>query len=99
MCRGPVTSVEWSPFEGAVLATGSADGTVGIWDLSVERDPEEEATLGQHGASVPADLPPQLLFIHAGQTDIKEVHWHPQIPGMVVSTAREGFNAFKVANV
>ena len=92
--------MEWSPFEGAVLATGSADGTVGIWDLSVERDPEEEAALGQQGnAAAPADLPPQLLFIHAGQTDIKEVHWHPQIPGMIVSTAREGFNAFKPSNV
>lgn len=83
-----------------MLATGSADGTVGIWDLSVERDPEEEQALGSNSnAAAPKDLPPQLLFIHAGQTDIKEVHWHPQIPGMLVSTAREGFSAFKPANI
>ena len=49
------------------LRTGSEDGTVGIWDLSVERDPEEEAQMGQMQQSTPKDLPPQLMFIHAGE--------------------------------
>jgi ribosome assembly protein RRB1 len=39
-CRGPVTSVEWSPHEAAMLATTSADNSLGIWDLALERDPE-----------------------------------------------------------
>ena len=49
-----------------MVCTGSEDGTVGIWDLSVERDPEEEAQMGQMQQSTPKDLPPQLMFIHAG---------------------------------
>ena len=83
-----------------MLLTTSSDGQLAVWDLSLERDPEEEAVLGAaSNASVPENLPPQLLFVHAGQTDLKEAHWHPQIPGMIVSTAADGFNVFRPSNV
>ena len=39
-----------------------------IWDLSLERDAEEEALyqaqVKQKQAEAPQDLPPQLLFVH-----------------------------------
>ncbi len=71
-----------------------------MWDLALERDPEEEAALAPEGnAMVPDDLPPQLLFQHAGQTDPKELHWHSQIPGLLVSTAASGFDVFRPSNL
>jgi ribosome assembly protein RRB1 len=83
-----------------MLASTAGDGQVVVWDLALERDPEEEARLApSSNAIAPEDLPPQLLFVHLGQTDVKEVHWHPQIPGMLASTAADGFNIFKPANV
>ena len=170
--RGPVTSVEWCPFESSVLTTTSGDGQLVVWDLALERDPEEEAALvASMNAASPDELPAQLLFVHLGQvclpppvwfphsyvcmctyplptwlhqdevtpertrfsgsgimhavmhceahtgrdqssiartvtavscalqSDIKEAHWHPQIPGMIISTALSGFNIFKPANV
>ena len=38
-----------------------------IWDLSLERDEEEEAEFKaktQEEVHAPTDLPPQLLFVH-----------------------------------
>ena len=41
---------------------------------------EEEAALApESNALAPDNLPPQLLFVHSGQTDMKEMHWHPQV--------------------
>lgn len=42
-----------------------------------------------------AGIRPQMLFIHAGQEDVKEAHFHPQLPGVVITTAADGFNVFK----
>nr|AAN40972.1 WD40 [Syntrichia ruralis] len=99
----PITSIEWSPHEQSTLSVTSADHQLTIWDLSLERDPEEEAVyqaqLKQNQAEAPEDLPPQLLFVTTGQKDLKECHWHPQIQGMLMSTAGDGFNILRPSNL
>lgn len=110
--QGAITSIEWHPRDPSVLAASAADDQVSIWDLSLERDEEAEREMGATGDDV-RDYPPQMLFLHQvckccgrfcnpvmqGQRDIKEVHWHPQIPGALVSTALDGFTVFKPENV
>jgi ribosome assembly protein RRB1 len=92
-----ITSIEWHPFESSVLACSGRDDQLTIWDLALEKDDEEESVMGyRNGEQV--EVPPQLLFIHQGQEDIKEHHWHPQVPGMLISTALDGFNVFKTIN-
>lgn len=78
-----------------MFAASGSDDQVTLWDLSVEPDEEERNAEAQGPDGTPLDVPPQLLFVHQGQKDVKELHWHPQIPGMVLTTAADGFNVFK----
>ena len=93
--HAPITSIEWAPHDESMLAASSADNQISIWDLSVEADEDEVANRAANGDL--ADYPPQLLFLHMGQTNIKEIHFHPQIPGTLISTAEDSFNIFKPA--
>ncbi|KAH6777929.1 Transducin family protein / WD-40 repeat family protein [Perilla frutescens var. frutescens] len=100
--KHPITSIEWSPHEASTLAVSSSDNQLTIWDLSLERDEEEEAEFKaktKEQVDAPTDLPPQLLFIHQGQKDFKELHWHSQIPGMLISTTADGFNILMPSNI
>jgi ribosome assembly protein RRB1 len=78
--RTPITSVEWHPTDESMLAVTDSVGTY-IYDLSVEED--------DTGAdpNINNDIPPQLLFVHCGSEQFKEVHWHPQITSCLMTTA------------
>lgn len=91
--KAPITSLEWHPTDDSVLAVSGEDHQVSLWDLSVERDFEAGSQDNE------PDVPAQLLFVHQGQKGIKELHWHPQIPGVLGTTAFTGFNIFKTISV
>jgi len=38
-------------------------------------------------------------FYEQGQKDLKELHWHLQIPSMIISTAIDGFNVLMPSNI
>lgn len=80
-----ITSVEWHPTDDSIVLVGAGDNTLTLWDLSVELDDEESKDTG--GVQ---DVPPQLLFVHYME-QVKEAHWHPQIPGAIMATGGSGF--------
>ncbi|KAJ6024155.1 Ribosome assembly protein rrb1 [Penicillium herquei] len=90
--KEPVTSIEWHPTDDSVVAVGSADNTVTLWDLAVELDDEESRQAGM------ADIPPQLLFVHYMES-VKELHWQAQMPGTLMATGSSGYSVFKTISV
>lgn len=55
----------FQPNEESNIAVASEDNSVSIWDMSVENEEEE------------TEIPNELMFIHQGQEEIKEVRFHP----------------------
>ncbi|KAL9081605.1 MAG: hypothetical protein Q9159_007221 [Coniocarpon cinnabarinum] len=88
-----ITSVEWHPTDDSVVCVASGDNTVTQWDVAVEHDDEES----KYSADA-KDVPPQLLFSHY-QENVKECHWHPQQPGVVMATGGAGFGVFRTISV
>ena len=81
-------------------AVAGSDNPVTLWDLSVEADGAPLTTKsGPKTLPGQPEIPSQLLFIHQGQENIKETHWHSQITGLVISAAETGLNIFKSISV
>merc|ERR1712226_14718 len=72
----PITSIEWHPTEDGVFAASGEDHQVTLWDFGLETHADGvDEQLGEY------KIPQQLLFIHAGHKDYKEVHWDSEKPG------------------
>lgn len=91
--RDQITSIEWQLHDEWTIAVASADGRVSIWDLSVEKD-DEEAFSNDNALD---HVPEQLIFLHQGVDNVKEVHWHPVFGNVLGCTSEEGFNIFHPA--
>ena len=96
----PITSVEWHPNDYSVLATSGDDHQIALWDLAIEKDSEiDDDGRSNETNSELKDVPPQLLFIHQGMQDVKELHWHRQIPGLLIATSQTGLDVFRTISV
>ncbi|KRZ61588.1 Glutamate-rich WD repeat-containing protein 1 [Trichinella nativa] len=93
--KGPITSVSWCPHERSVFCASAEDDVVSIWDLVGNR--EENADICD--MKILSRIPQQLIFLHMGQIDIKEVNWHPDHEGVLISTASDAFNIFKTISL
>eukprot|EP01062_Namystynia_karyoxenos_P043836 TRINITY_DN320_c8_g1_i1.p1 TRINITY_DN320_c8_g1~~TRINITY_DN320_c8_g1_i1.p1 ORF type:complete len:552 (+),score=159.34 TRINITY_DN320_c8_g1_i1:86-1657(+) len=95
--RKAITSLEWSPINESMVAVACDDNQVTLWDFSIERDAEEEAAINARHPEL-ASYPAQLVFQHCGLDAPKEVHWHPQLPGVVMVVDANGMDVFRPAN-
>lgn len=95
--KSPITSISFNPLDESIVSVSSEDNTVTLWDLAVEADDEEVQQ--QKAANKDLnDIPAQLMFVH-WQKDVKDVRWHQQIPGTLISTGTDGLNVWKTISV
>lgn len=81
----PITSIKFQPNEESVIAVASEDNRLTIWDMSVENEEEDP------------EVPNELMFLHQGQEEIKEISYHPVYFEMLISTSLDSINIFKPA--
>eukprot|EP01007_Sphenomonas_quadrangularis_P003317 NODE_637_length_1281_cov_129.099026_g503_i0.p1 GENE.NODE_637_length_1281_cov_129.099026_g503_i0~~NODE_637_length_1281_cov_129.099026_g503_i0.p1 ORF type:complete len:399 (+),score=130.16 NODE_637_length_1281_cov_129.099026_g503_i0:24-1199(+) len=85
--QGPICSLDWSPENESLLLVAGEDNQATFWDLSVEADEEDLAAAAGTGAE---DMPPQLVFQHMGQKQLREARWHPVVRGLAMTTDLNG---------
>ena len=88
--KEPITALSWDPLSPCQLSVTSQDNRLTIWDFSVEPDEQRVKDLVSN-----KDIPDQLVFLHQGQENLKDVKYHPYYDNMLISTAEDGINIFK----
>eukprot|EP01006_Ploeotia_vitrea_P011501 TRINITY_DN3062_c0_g1_i1.p1 TRINITY_DN3062_c0_g1~~TRINITY_DN3062_c0_g1_i1.p1 ORF type:complete len:518 (+),score=84.35 TRINITY_DN3062_c0_g1_i1:218-1555(+) len=88
--KEPITAIEWSPTSDSLLLVADYK-EVGLWDLSAEKDAGEDSAYTPDAREIPA----QLLFLHQGQEDLRDAHWHPQLPGLVITSDVRGLQFWR----
>jgi len=86
---GPINSIMWDPFDESQLAVCSEDNRLSVWDFSVE--PDEKKLFDNYNH----EIPQQLVFLHQGQINLKDVKFHPIFKNMLISSAENGLNLFR----
>ena len=64
-----------------------------LWDFSVEVDEAEQSDAVNEELGM--QIPPQMMFLHQGQNNMKELRFHPQYACLMVTTAEDSFNVFR----
>lgn len=95
--KAAITAIQFNPLDESIVAVASEDNTVTLWDLSVEADDDEVKEQYNENKEL-QEIPAQLLFVH-WQREVKDVKWHRQIPGCLVSTGGDGLVVWKTISI
>jgi len=86
-----ISAISWDPYDDSQIAVASEDHRVSVWDFAVEPDDK------QLFDSKNDEVPQQLVFLHQGQSHVKDLKFHPVYKNMMATTAENGINLFKPA--
>ena len=69
--------------------------TLGAERKSMVMSKEEKGFHFVYKTDEDIEIPPQLMFLHQGQNDMKELRFHPQFRTLLFTTAADSFNIFR----
>uniref|UniRef100_A0A2R9BKR1 Histone-binding protein RBBP4-like N-terminal domain-containing protein n=1 Tax=Pan paniscus TaxID=9597 RepID=A0A2R9BKR1_PANPA len=97
-----VNCLSFNPYSEFILATGSADKTVALWDLrnlklmlhssdeTILASSGTDRRLNEQSPEDAEDGSPELLFIHGGHTaKISDFSWNPNEPWVICSVSED----------
>ncbi len=64
-----ITSIYFQPDDESVVTVASADNRISTWDFAVEPDEGQKQEKNENEE----EIPDQLIFLHQGQEDVKEI--------------------------
>lgn len=86
-----VTAVKWNPHIDGVLASGSQDRRVILWDIRKIGEEQSQEDL-EDGA-------PEILFLHSGHMGpVTSIDWHPTEKWMIASVSEDKICQYWVPN-
>ncbi len=78
--KGSVNALKWSPHYESIIASGSVDRRVMVWDLNKTDLVTEEGVES-----------PELCFVHSGHTNtVDDIDWNPAEPFEIASVSNDG---------
>jgi len=82
---GAVMDMDWNPFDDTMMATGSEDTNIKIWQIPEDWEPTDE----QGNAKAGKDLTDSLIDLQGHQKKVTLLRYHPTAEGGLLSTSAD----------
>ena len=82
---GAVMDMDWNPFDDTMMATGSEDTSIKIWQIPEDWEPTDEKGNAKKGEN----LSESLLDLQGHQKKVTLLRYHPSAEGGLLSTGAD----------
>jgi coronin-1B/1C/6 len=82
---GAVLDMDWSPFDDSMMATGSEDTQIKLWQIPEDWEPTDEKGIGKKGE----DLKNSILDLEGHNKKVSLLRFHPTANNVLLSSSAD----------